>query len=92
MAKEGLTIDVLRKIVAETKRYADSIMNTTIASGRNLSVRTMKWRCLDFDVPMLKRFLGLVMNMGLVVKKHLSILSFCHVTQYFPTHLSFSTL
>ena len=57
--------------MAKTKRYANSIMNTTIASGGNLSARTMKWRRLGFDVIMLKRFLGLVMNMGLVVKKDL---------------------
>ncbi|KXJ08603.1 PiggyBac transposable element-derived protein 4 [Exaiptasia diaphana] len=66
-----LTPEVLRCIVSETKKYADQQINSTISQGKPLSVRTLKWRRLNFDVAMLKKFLGLVINMGLVEKKDL---------------------
>ena len=66
-----LTPEVIRCIVNETRKYADQQISSTITQGKPLSVRMLKWRRLNFDATLLKKFLGLVLNMGLVVKKDL---------------------
>ena len=62
-----LTQEILNKIVAETRRYAEQQMRGERDQRRRR--RDSCWDTCNFGVPALKKYLGLTLLMGLVKKK-----------------------
>ena len=85
-----LTQEILNKIVAETRRYAEQQMRGERDQRRRK--RDSCWDTCNFGVPALKKYLGLTLLMGLVKKKDTTMYwntkFSCLSTPYFGTIMS----
>ena len=85
-----LTQEILNKIVAETRRYAEQQMRGEQDQQRRS--RESGWDTCNFGVSALKKYLGLTLLMGLVKKKDTTMYwntkCSCLSTPYFGTVMS----